>query len=267
MSQNTIKILFIGDIVGRPGRVAVKEFLPTIILENGIDFTIANGENLAAGSGMTLETYNEIREAGVDLFTSGNHIWKNKDIIQYLDDKNIMIIRPENYPEEVPGRGVAVLEKLGKKILVCNFQGRVFMKENLTDPFSVAKKISEENSEIPILIDFHAEATSEKVAFGRYLDGSVSAIVGTHTHIQTADEIILPKGTGYITDIGMTGPTDSILGVEKEIIITKFLTQMPGSHKVASGETIFNAIVIDIDQEKKICTGLKKISKLYIPAI
>lgn len=252
MSENTkIKVLFIGDIVGRPGRQAVKKILPDLIQKYGIDFVIANGENLAGGSGMTLDTYNEMIDVGIDLFTSGNHIWKNKDIIPHLDDPDIKVLRPVNYPKGVPGRGMKILEKNGKKVLVVNLQGRVFMPDDVDEPFAMMKKYADDNQDIPIIVDFHAEATSEKVALVNYLDGKVAALVGTHTHIQTADEKILSAGTAYITDVGTVGPIDSVLGVEKEIIIEKFLTQLPVSHKVAKGAVEFGGVVLTIDSENR----------------
>jgi len=268
--MDAIKILFIGDIVGRPGRNASKKLIPELVKEHGIDFVIANGENLASGTGMTFKTYEEMIDAGVDYFTSGNHIWKNKDIIDHLDDSTTKIIRPLNYPQEAPGRGFAILEKSSlkddpsggqKKILLVNAQGRVFIHDDLEDPFISLSRVVDANADIPVLVDFHAEATSEKIALGWYLDGKVAAIVGTHTHVQTADETILPNGTGYITDVGMVGPINSVLGVEKEIIIEKFLTQLPASHKVASGEVNFSAVVISIDPEKKITTSISRINK------
>jgi hypothetical protein len=251
MEKKNIKILFIGDIVGRPGRNAVKNFLPELIKRHSVDFVIANGENLAGGSGMTYDTYKEMIGAGIDLFTTGNHIWKNKDMIPHLDDPDIMVLRPVNYPKGVPGRGMKVLEKNGKKLLVVNLQGRVFMADDVNEPFSLMKKYADDNKDLPILVDFHAEATSEKVALANFLDGKVSAVVGTHTHVQTADERIFPAGTGYITDVGMVGPLDSILGVEKEIIIEKFLTQLPVSHKVAKGEVEFGATVLTIEKKSR----------------
>lgn len=268
MKRSVIKILFIGDIVGRPGRNATKKILDGLIKEHQIDFVIANGENLAAGNGMTFKTYKEMIDAGINLFTSGNHIWNNKDIIEHLDDSTTHVIRPMNYPESVPGKGFEVLEKAGskgapfgsKKLLVVNFQGRVFMPDSLADPFEMALDFAKEH-DLPILIDFHAEATSEKIAFGRYLDGKVAAIIGTHTHVQTVDETIFPAGTGFITDVGMVGPIDSVLGVEREIIIEKFLTQLPVSHKVASGEVNFAAVIIELDPEKKITTRIKRINQ------
>jgi len=262
MQQNDIKILFIGDIVGRPGRNACKKLISGIVKEHAVDFVVANGENLAAGNGMTFATYEEMIDAGIDYFTSGNHIWDNKNIIEYLDDSTTHVLRPANYPQEVPGRGVAIIEKNNKKLLLINVQGRIFVPANLDDPFTLTKKIAEENPDLPILVDFHAEATSEKIAFARYLDGNVAAIVGTHTHVQTADETIFPAGSGYITDVGMVGPIDSVLGVEKEIIIERFLTQLPVLHKVASGEVNFSGVLIEIDPEKKICTKISRINKI-----
>lgn len=262
MKQN-IKLLFIGDIVGRPGRSACKKLIPELVKEHGIDFVIANGENLAAGSGITYEKYKEMVEAGIDYFTSGNHIWKNKDIIEHLDDETTKILRPINYSPDAPGRGAAIVEKNGKTICLVNAQGRVFMPDDIDDPFiSTERYVNEKCKELPVIVDLHAEATSEKIALGWYLDGKVAALIGTHTHVQTADETILPKGTGYITDVGMTGPINSVLGVEKEIIIDKFLTQLPASHKVASGDVNFCALLIEIDPERKITTSISRINKI-----
>jgi hypothetical protein len=270
MNTEEIKILFIGDIVGRPGRNAVKELLPELVEKHSIDFVIANGENLSGGSGMTFDKYKEMIDAGIDLFTTGNHIWKNKDIIPHLDDPDIMVLRPVNYPKGVPGRGMKVLEKKGpkgapfggKKLLVVNLQGRVFMADDVDEPFSLISKYSDDNKDLPILVDFHAEATSEKVALVNFLDGKVSAVVGTHTHVQTSDEKILPRGTGYITDVGMVGPEDSVLGVEKEIIIEKFLTQLPVSHKVATGAVEFGAVILTIDQKDKKTKNILRIKEI-----
>lgn len=262
MERSVIKILFVGDIVGRPGRNATKKILDDLKKEHLIDFVVANGENLAAGNGMTFETYKEMIEAGIDLFTSGNHIWNNKDIIEHLDDSTTHIVRPMNYPESVPGKGFEILEKEGKKLLVANFQGRVFMPDNLSDPFEMAEEFAVKHNDLPVLIDFHAEATSEKIAFGRHLDGKVAAIIGTHTHVQTVDETVFPAGSGFITDVGMVGPIDSVLGVEKKIIIEKFLTQLPVSHKVASGEVNFSGVLIEIDSEKKKTTAISRINKI-----
>ena len=258
MKKETIKILFIGDIVGRPGRNAVKAILPIIKEKENIDFVFANGENLAAGRGMTIEKYQEMIEAGVDYFTSGNHIWNNKAFIENLDDSKVKVLRPENYPVGNPGRGIA---EIGEDLVLVNLQGRVFMPDDVNDPFESAQNIVNQYKSKIIVIDFHAEATSEKVALGYYLDGKVAAILGTHTHVQTADDSILPNGTGYISDIGMTGPKVSVLGVEKEIIIEKFLTQLPKSHKVAVGEMIFSAILLEINIKSKKTIKIKRIFK------
>ncbi|OGD65245.1 metallophosphoesterase [Candidatus Berkelbacteria bacterium RIFOXYA2_FULL_43_10] len=254
-----LKILFIGDIVGKPGRAAAKKMISELRESEGLDFVFANGENLAAGHGMTYEKYQEMVEAGIDYFTSGNHIWNNKDFIHSLDDKSVKVLRPANYPENVPGRGVALI---GDDIALANLQGRVFMYDDVEDPFKTADKIIKENEGKIIIIDFHAEATSEKVALGFYLDGKVAALLGTHTHIQTSDERILGGGTAYITDLGMTGPRDSVLGVKKEIIIEGFLTQLPQSHKVAVGEQIFGGVVIEIDTKTKRALKIKRINKV-----
>lgn len=262
MANKTLKILFIGDIVGKPGRRAVKLMIPEIKEKENIDLVLANGENLASGKGMTYAKYLEMIEAGVDFFTSGNHIWNNQDIVDHLGDPELKALRPENYANTLPGTGV---KEIMPGVVLVNLQGRVFMKDELADPFKIAKDISEKYADKIIIIDFHAEATSEKVALGYYLDGSVSAVLGTHTHIQTADERILPGGTAYITDVGMAGPMDSVLGVKKEIIIEKFLTQLPKSHKVASGEMILNAVVIEIDKETRKAVKIKRLSKFIKP--
>lgn len=256
--NSKVNILFIGDIVGKPGRRAIKELLPDIKKEEKIDYVFANGENLAAGKGMTYEKYLEMTQAGIDYFTSGNHIWNNKDIIEHLDDEKTKVLRPDNYPKNSPGKGVV---EIGGDIVLANLQGRVFMKDDVEDPFSASLSVATKYSNKIILIDFHAEATSEKMALGYYLDGKVSAVLGTHTHVQTADEKILKNGTAYITDVGMTGPTDSVLGVKKDIIIEKFLTQLPASHKVAGGESILCAVVLNIDKKTKKATKIKRISK------
>jgi len=260
--MKNIRILLIGDIVGRPGRNAVKAVLPNLKKNEKIDYIFANGENLAGGRGMTIEKYQEMINAGVDYFTSGNHIWNNKAFIEYLDDPKVKVLRPENYPTGNPGRGIA---EIGEEILIVNLQGRVFMPDDVNDPFSTAQNIVNQYKDKIVIIDFHAEATSEKVALGYYLDGKVSAILGTHTHVQTADETVLPNGTGYITDIGMTGPRESVLGVEKEIIIEKFLTQLPKSHKVAVGEMIFSAVILEINKQSKKTIKIKRVHELVSP--
>lgn len=261
-NEKSIKILFIGDIVGKPGRRAVAHFIPLLKKKEAVDFVIANGENLASGKGMTYGKYQEMIDAGVDYFTSGNHIWNNADFIPCLNDKRVKVIRPANFPESLPGRGFAELEISGEKLVIINLQGRVFMKDDIEDPFTIGKNIVENFKNRIIVVDFHAEATSEKMALGYYLEGMVSAVLGTHTHVQTADERILPRGTAFISDVGMSGPENSVLGVKKDIIIEKFLTQTPLSHIVASGDSIFNAVLIEVQKKTKKAIKITRISKL-----
>lgn len=257
-----MKILFVGDIVGRPGRQAVGQVLPNLREEFSVDFVIANGENSAGGMGITKETASEIFRAGADAITLGNHVWAKRDSYPYLDDES-RIIRPANYPNGVPGRGWGIFgTDRGESIGVVNLCGRVFM-ENLDNPFSVMDRVAETlapQTDV-ILVDFHAEATSEKIAFGWYMDGRVSAVIGTHTHVQTADERIMPGGTAYITDVGMTGPTDSVIGVKKDLIITRFLTQMPNKFEIAEGDTIFSAVLVDIDASTGKASRIERIQK------
>jgi 2',3'-cyclic-nucleotide 2'-phosphodiesterase len=243
-----VNILFIGDIVGNPGRDAIKFFLNPIKLEYSIDLTIANAENAAGGKGLTKEIAEELFSYGIEFLTMGNHVWDQRSIMKYIDAEP-RLIRPANYPIGAPGKGYGYVRKNGKKIGILNLSGRVFLNP-LEDPFSGAIRwVNEMRQETPIiLVDFHAEATSEKVALGWFLDGKVSAVVGTHTHIQTADARLLHQGTAYITDVGMTGPRDSVLGVKKELIINRFLTQLPAKFELAAGPFQLNAVVIDIDE-------------------
>lgn len=259
--METIKILFIGDIVGKPGRRAVAGVVSDIKKSEKIDYVIANGENLASGKGMTAGKYQEMVDAGIDFFTSGNHIWNNKEFLPFLDDPKYKVLRPANYSDTMPGRGYEEISLGKNKIVITNLQGRVFMNEDIEDPFVTAKNIADKYRGEIIIIDFHAEATSEKIALGYYLDGKISALLGTHTHVQTADERILPNGTAFISDVGMCGPEDSVIGVKKEIIIEKFLTQMPLSHKVATGNSIFNAVIVEIDIKTKKAVDIKRISQ------
>jgi len=248
-------ILAIGDIVGKPGRQAIREFLPGLRQQHGIDLVIANGENAAGGFGLTISTTHELLSYGIDVLTSGNHIWAQKEIIPYLDG-DLPILRPLNYPEGAPGRGYMV----NGKVLVVNLIGRTFMS-NYDCPFrAMDKLLSEIESKPPItIIDFHAEATSEKVALGRYLDGRVSAVLGTHTHVGTTDARILRRGTAYITDIGMTGPDDSIIGDDAEAVIQRFLTMMPHHLSVGKGKPILNAIMVEISDKSGRATGIERI--------
>lgn len=254
-----MRILFIGDIFGKPGRRVVSEVLPDLREKHSLDFVIANGENAAGGMGITRETAVEILRS-VDAITLGNHVWKKKDIYAYLDEER-RVVRPANYPAGAPGCGSRVFSLDGGISLgLVNLCGRVFM-ENLDNPFTVVEQILE--TLIPetdvILIDFHAEASSEKMAFACYVDGRVGAVVGTHTHVQTADERILPGGTAYITDVGMTGPVDSVIGVKKELIVSKFLTMMPNKFEVAEGEAVLSAVMIDFDASTGKATGIERL--------
>ncbi len=247
-----MNILFIGDVVGRPGRNYLDKNLQRLIKENDIDFTIVNGENSAGGVGITKSTYDELLGMGVDMITLGNHSWAKKEIFQFIEESD-KLVRPANYPKGTPGKGFRVTEKDGKRIAVINLCGRVYM-DCIECPFKIADEILEEikdNTDI-IIVDFHAEATSEKLAMGWYLDGRVKAVLGTHTHVQTSDERVLPGGTAYITDTGMTGPKDSILGVEKDIVIRKFITGMPARFEVASGEIVLGAVKIELDDNNAV---------------
>ena len=241
-----IKILFIGDVIGQPGRSAIVNALPRLKEQYQPYMTIANGENLAGGLGITPETANELLSCGVDIITTGNHVWDKKEMLGYIGTDS-RIIRPANYPQGVPGSGYTFFQ--GEiTVAVLNLSGCVFMQP-LDNPFRIATSIVpllRERTNI-IIVDLHAEATSEKAALGRYLDGQVSAVIGTHTHVQTADETIFPNGTAYITDVGMTGPIDSVIGTRTDLVINKFLTQMPVKFEVPKGDVIIPAVVIDID--------------------
>jgi hypothetical protein len=258
-----MRILFIGDIVGKPGRKAISGLLKKVVSDHGIDFTIANGENAAGGMGITPAIAIEMMDQGVDILTSGNHIWAKKEILPFLDEER-RILRPANYPPHVPGRGSGVFQaKHGEKIGVVNLEGRVFMK-HLDCPFRIGEvEIEALRKETPIiLVDFHAEATSEKVAMGWFLDGKVSAVLGTHTHVQTSDEKILGEGTAYITDVGMTGPLDSVIGIQKQVAVNRLLTQIPWKFDVATEDIELQGVVIEVDS----LTGRSgKIERIRVP--
>lgn len=258
-----MRVLMIGDIVGRPGRRAIFDNLSYLRNELNIDFVIANGENAAGGHGITKDIAKQLFAAGVDVFTMGNHVWNKKEIIDYID-KEKRIIRPANYPPGTPGAGYNIFQtKTGESLAVINISGRVFMQE-LDCPFRKANEIIEQiKDKIPLIfVDFHAEATSEKVAMGWFLDGRVSAVCGTHTHIQTADERILPQGSAYITDVGMTGPRDSVIGVNTEIVLEKFLTQMPRRFEVAETSYQLNAVIIEADNATGKAVTIERIFNL-----
>jgi metallophosphoesterase (TIGR00282 family) len=260
-----MQILFIGDIVGKPGRQAVKELLPSLQQEYGFDFIIANAENASGGRGLTREVANELYGYGIHFLTMGNHVWDQKEILKFINDES-RLIRPANYPKGVPGKGYGYVINKGIKIGIINLAGRVFLTP-LENPFTmIIPLINSMSTETPvILVDFHAEATSEKVALGWLLNGKASAVLGTHTHIQTADARILDQGTAYITDVGMTGPRDSVLGVKKEIVINNFLTQMPVRFEVASGINQLNAVILDIDENTGKATRIEPIQRLTPP--
>lgn len=258
-----LRILFIGDIVGRPGRRTIKKILPDLKKKEKIDFVIANAENLSHGKGVTRKTVEEIQEAGVDFCTSGNHIWKEREVYGDLNDPKFPVIRPANYPPGVPGRGYQIVKtKMMEKILVINLMGRVFMKDMLDCPFRMADAILKEHMGhkfAAIVVDFHAEASSEKVCLGHYLTNRVTAVVGTHTHVPTADARILGKGTAYQTDLGAVCLRDSAIGVDKEPIIKHFLTQMPMKHEITDGPTEFHGTIVTVDPETALATDITPI--------
>ena len=261
-----MRILFIGDIVGKPGRNCVKNYLPELKKKMSFDFIIANGENSAGGAGMTEKVYLELRDMGIDMITGGNHIWDQKDIFNFID-RETRIIRPANYPvETTPGRGLSILErkKGKKKLAVINLIGRIFMKP-ADCPFRTADRELDllKDAKTIIIIDFHAEATSEKQALGWYLDGQVSAVIGTHSHVQTDDQRVLTNGTAYITDVGMTGLYDSILGVDKSGPLKRFLTQLPHRLSISDGRTLFNAVTVEIDEESGIAISIERIFEIF----
>ena len=256
-----MRLLFIGDIVGRPGRNLLKQGLGALVDHHAIDLVIANAENSAAGFGITRDIGEELLDLGVDVMTSGNHIWDKKEALDYIGIEP-RLLRPANYPAGVPGNGSYLARtKGGVSVGVINAMGRVFML-NIDDPFAVA--LREIDALKPrarvIFVDFHAEATSEKIAMGWHLDGKVTAVVGTHTHVQTADERILPKGTAYLTDAGMTGPHDSIIGVEIEPALGRFLTALPARFETATANPRLNGVVIDADESTGRATDIERLS-------
>jgi len=256
-----MKIFFVGDIVGEPGREILKSKLPDFIKNNNVDFVIANAENSAGGKGLTEKVAEEIFSSGVNVITMGNHTFARKEIETIINDKRIL--RPANYPPGVPGNryGIYFIKDNPVPVGVINLMGRVYMPL-LDCPFRTAEELIKEISQQTkiIVVDFHAEITSEKLAFGWFLDGKVSAVIGTHTHVQTADERILPQGTAYITDCGMTGPKDGIIGMDKEIVLKKYLTTMPFRFVVSKGENILSGCTIDIDEKTGKATDIKRIS-------
>jgi metallophosphoesterase (TIGR00282 family) len=252
-----LRILAIGDIIGKPGRKAVEEILPGLYSEYNIDLVIGNGENAAGGVGLTPSIAEELFDFGIDVITTGNHIWAYKEIIPYLES-DLALLRPLNYPPTNPGRGYL----LKNNVLIVNLVGRVFIG-NFDCPFRAMDQLLAKfkNKSIPIIVDFHAEATSEKVAMGKYLDGRVSAVLGTHTHVGTIDASILPAGTAYVSDIGMVGPIDSVIGDDPDSVIERFLTQIPGRLSVGKGKVSFDAILIEVDENTGKALDIQRIRR------
>lgn len=246
-----------GDVIGRPGRRAIIEALPGLRQQYRVDLVIANGENVAGGLGITPATARELLDAGVDVLTTGNHVWAEKEIIPYLDSE-LPILRPLNYPPGVPGRGFIIKNQ----VLVVNLIGRTFIG-NFDCPFRAMDKLLAELAPKPlaIIVDFHAEATSEKVALGRYLDGRVSAVLGTHTHVGTIDTHLLPYGTAYVTDIGMSGPVDSVIGDDVEAVIQRFLTALPHRLSVGKGKITLNAVLVRVDESSGRATSIERLCR------
>ena len=257
-----MKLLFIGDIVGQPGRKAIKALLPGLVKKNKVDCAVANAENAAGGSGITPAIAKELLGYGLDALTSGDHIWKRKEAVELLESER-RVLRPLNYPRETPGSGSLVIELAeGERIGIINLLGRVFMQP-IECPFRACREEIDRLKKVTpnIFVDIHAEATSEKIALGWYLDGLVTAVMGTHTHVQTADEKILPRGEAYITDVGMTGPFDSVIGRKKEQILTRFITQMPTRFEMAEDNIWLNGVLIDFDPKIGKANSIERVQK------
>jgi len=258
-----MRVMILGDVMGRPARRAVRDLVPALIEKEEIDLAIANAENAAGGMGVDIKSANELLSAGVQVLTSGNHIWKKKEIYPFLDD-HASLIRPANFPAGAPGKGWCLWQRNGLRALIINLQGRVFMPNHVDDPFRCVDEILKQqavNSRV-VIVDMHAEATSEKYAMGWYLNGRASIVYGTHTHVQTADERILPAGTAYITDVGMCGPLDSVIGMEKETVIRGFITQLPRQFEVAQDNVVLQGIVVDVDETNG---QAREIRRLRVP--
>ena len=254
-----MKVLAVGDIVGEAGVRKLKGILPDLKKSDEIDFVVTNGENAAGGMGLLERNFKDLLEAGTDVVTMGNHTWGKKDIFKFIDHSQLL--RPANYPKGVVGKGLGIYECKGKKIAVMNLMGRVDLNILTENPFIMAKEMVDElqGKVDMIFIDFHAEATAEKIAMGRFLDGKITALWGTHTHVQTADEQILPNGTAYITDLGMTGPKESVIGMDINASLKRFETTLPEKYKLAEGECILNAVEFEIDDETNKVTEIKRI--------
>lgn len=263
--MSAIRILFLGDVVGQPGRSTVIEQLPALKQRDSVDFIIVNGENAAGGRGITPKIAIDLLRAGVAVITTGDHVWDQKEIIEYLPTEP-RLLRPLNYPDNTPGQGSVVLETDKGKVAVMQAQGRTFMQPPLDNPFTLAEAHADRlraEGIGPIFMDFHAETTSEKIAMGRHLDGKVSAVIGTHTHVQTADEKILPGGTGYLTDAGMCGPEQSILGRNIESVVWRFKSNMPTRFPVAEGSVRLCGVIVDVDAQSGRCLEIRRVSELF----
>jgi 2',3'-cyclic-nucleotide 2'-phosphodiesterase len=262
----TVKLLFVADIVGEPGRRAVRQIVPRLRKEQGIDLVVANGENAAGGSGITVGTANEILAAGVDLITSGDHLWDQREVTVLLEHEP-RFLRPLNYPEGTPGQGSRIVPMTGgRSVAVLNLQGRTFMAA-LEHPFRAGQaEVERLRAKTPIiLVDFHAEATSEKLALARLLDGRVSAVIGTHTHVQTADEQVFPGGTAFLCDGGFTGPHESVLGRDVDAVIRRFLTLQPQRFEVARDRIKLQGALVDVDESTGRARGITRVSEDYVP--
>lgn len=259
-----IRILFLGDIVGEPGRKAVIELIPILKKEYDLDFIVVNGENAAGGRGITPKITIDLLRAGASVITSGDHIWDQKEILPYIDTEP-RLLRPINYPEGTPGQGTVVLETAKGKVGVIDVQGRTFTQPILENPFrTLDVAVTEMRKETAIIfVDVHAETTSEKIAVGRFLDGRVSAVIGTHTHVQTADEQVFPGGTAFLCDAGMCGPTESILGRDIEPIISRFITNLPTNFPVAKGPVTINGALIDIEETTGRALRIERFSRKF----
>jgi 2',3'-cyclic-nucleotide 2'-phosphodiesterase len=258
-----LKILFVADVVGQPGRDAVKALLPALKRELRADLTILNGENSAGGFGLTAKLVNELRGHGADVITTGNHVFAQKEFVGELPNLD-RVLRPANYPPGAPGQGWCETEAAGHRVLVMNLIGRIFL-DPLDDPFRTADTILRAHADIRVVFcDMHAEATSEKAAMGWYLDGRVSAVVGTHTHVATADARVLPGGTAFVTDVGMVGPRDGCIGMDKDVVIKRFLTGVPNRFVVASGPVTFNSVLVTINASTGQATSIQRVDREHV---
>ena len=263
MPADELRVLFVADVVGHPGRDAVKALLPGLKRELAPDLTVVNGENAAGGFGLTAKIAAELKGAGADVITSGNHVFAQKEFVGELPGLQ-NVLRPANYPPQVPGQGWCVVEAGGHPALVMNLIGRIFL-DSLDDPFRAADAILAAHPEVKVVFcDMHAEATSEKTAMGWYLDGRASAVVGTHTHIPTADARVLPGGTAYVTDVGMVGPRDGCIGMDKGVVIQRFLTGVPNRFIVASGTVTFNSVLVTISPSSGHATSIQRIDREHV---